>query len=160
MVRTRTQLPEDFRDTSGCVYRHMSMTARAICAAYDAAFLPANLSAHQFALLSALAQGGPQSVRDLAYVLGMEASGIPRAVKPLAERGLVTVAIGRDRRQRIVALSGLGLKALRAALPAWRRLQAHLVRDFGEGRWQATVENLAELRQLSRQQIRAPRRQA
>lgn len=134
------------------------MTSRAVCAAYDAALLPMDLTAHQFALLSALGQIGPQSVRDLAIVLGMEPSGIPRAVKPLAERNLVTVEVGADRRQRIITITTAGLVTLRAALPAWKRVQAQIVRDFGTDRWRGTIETLAQLRQASRKRDREPRR--
>lgn len=136
------------------------MTSRAVCSAYDAALLPSNLSSHQFGLLSALSQRGPQAVRELAHVLGMEASGIPRAVKPLADRGLVAVSVGTDRRQRIISITPAGLKAFRAAMPAWKRIQTQIVREFGADRWRDTIEVLARLRQLSRKSTRPPRRAA
>src|SRR5262249_37329539 len=95
-----------------CILRHVSRASRAVVAAYDPALGPYGLTGHQFNLMMTLGNMGPMTVGALADVLGMDASGVPRAVRPLADQGLIVSQPGEDRRQRMLSLTAPGRAAL------------------------------------------------
>jgi DNA-binding MarR family transcriptional regulator len=77
------------------------------------ALAPFGLTGHQFNLMMTLGTMGPMAVGALADVLGMDASGVPRAIRPLADGGLIGVERGVDRRQRVLSLTEEGPQAAR-----------------------------------------------
>jgi DNA-binding MarR family transcriptional regulator len=115
--------------------------------AYDPALAPFGLTGHQFNLMMTLGQLGPMTVGSLAEALGMDASGVPRAIRPLADEGLIAVERGIDRRQRLLSLTPEGRARLDGATPAWGRVQEELVQAIGPNRW---VSLIAELRTVRR----------
>jgi DNA-binding MarR family transcriptional regulator len=130
-----------------CVLRHVARASRAVVSAYDPALAPFGLTGHQFNLMMTLGQLGPMTVGSLAETLGMDASGVPRAIRPLADEGLVTVERGADRRQRLLSLTPSGRARLDRATPAWSKVQAELVEAIGPSRW---ITLIAELRTVRR----------
>jgi len=86
-------------ELDACVLRHVSRLSRAVVAAYDPALAAHGLTGHQFNLMTTLHRMGPMSVGDLAAALGMDPSGIPRAVRPLVDVGLIQSEAGEDRRR-------------------------------------------------------------
>ncbi len=132
-----------------CVLRHVSRTSRAVVAAYDPALAPLGLTGHQFNLMMTLGNMGPMAVGALADVLGMDASGIPRAIRPLADDGLIAVERGTDRRQRLLSLTEEGRKRLDNATPTWMRVQTELVDAIGAGRWMSLMTELRVVRRAA-----------
>lgn len=125
-----------------CILRHVSRVSRAVVAAYDPALAPFGLTGHQFNLMMTLGNMGPMTVGALADTLGMDASGIPRAIRPLADDGMISVERGADRRQRVLNLTVLGRTRLDRATPAWSRVQEELVNTIGSGRWTSMMSEL------------------
>jgi DNA-binding MarR family transcriptional regulator len=125
-----------------CILRHVSRVSRAVVAAYDPALVPFGLTGHQFNLMMTLGTMGPMTVGALADTLGMDASGVPRAIRPLADDGMISVERGADRRQRVLSLTVLGRTRLDRATPAWARVQAELVDAIGANRWQTMMGEL------------------
>jgi DNA-binding MarR family transcriptional regulator len=125
-----------------CVLRYASRMSRAVVAAYDPALAPFGLTGHQFNLMMTLNNMGPMTVGALADTLGMDASGVPRAIRPLADDGMISVERGADRRQRVLSLTVLGRTRLDRATPAWSRVQAELVDAIGATRWQSMMGEL------------------
>jgi DNA-binding MarR family transcriptional regulator len=96
-----------------------------------------------------LGQMGPMTVGNLADVLGMDASGVPRAIRPLADVDLVTVERGADRRQRVLSLTSTGRALLDRATPAWLKVQTELVEAVGANRWSSLMSELRILRRAA-----------
>lgn len=132
-----------------CILRHVSKVSRAVVAAYDPALSPFGLTGHQFNLMMTLGNMGPMTVGSLADVLGMDASGIPRAIRPLADDGLIAVERGEDRRQRLLSLTPPGRRRLDQATPAWSRVQAELLDTIGPGRWTTLMNELRTVRRAA-----------
>ena len=118
-----------------CVLRHVSRLSRAVVAAYDPALAPFDLTGHQFNLMMTLNEKGALSVGALANALGMDASGVPRAIRPLLDKGLVATAQGDDRRRRMLSITDAGRTRLSETTPAWRSVQSELVEAIGHERW-------------------------
>lgn len=133
--------------TDACILRHASRVSRAVVAAYDPALAPFGLTGHQFNLMMTLGNMGAMTVGALADVLGMDASGIPRAIRPLSDEGMISVERGEDRRQRLLSLTPLGRKRLDLATPAWLKVQEELVDAIGADRWQSLM---GEMRRVQR----------
>jgi DNA-binding MarR family transcriptional regulator len=133
--------------TDACVLRHVARVSRAVVSAYDPALAPYGLTGHQFNLMMSLGQLGPMTVGSLAETLGMDASGVPRAIRPLADEGLIAVERGTDRRQRLLSLTPSGRARLDRATPAWTSVQTELIDAIGATRW---LSLMAELRIVRR----------
>jgi DNA-binding MarR family transcriptional regulator len=107
------------------------------------------LTGHQFNLMMTLGNMGPMTVGALADTLGMDASGVPRAIRPLTDEGLVSVERGEDRRQRVLSLTRAGRILLDKATPAWQRVQAELLDAIGASRWNSLMNDLRTLRRAA-----------
>ena len=132
-----------------CLLRHVARTSRAVVAAYDPALAPFGLTGHQFNLMMTLGNMGPLTVGGLADVLGMDASGVPRAIRPLVDSGQVASNAGQDRRQRLLSLTPQGRIILDSATPAWEGIQAELVDVIGAARWLSITADLRAVRQAA-----------
>jgi DNA-binding MarR family transcriptional regulator len=129
-----------------CILRHVSRVSRAVVAAYDPALAPFDLTGHQFNLMMTLSEKGPLSVGDLAHALGMDASGVPRAIRPLTEKGLIATAPGDDRRRRMLSITEAGRARLSETVPAWRAVQSELIDAIGCDRWKQLQADLRIVR--------------
>jgi DNA-binding MarR family transcriptional regulator len=132
-----------------CILRHVARASRAVVAAYDPALAPYGLTGHQFNLMMTLGNMGPMTVGTLADTLGMDASGVPRAIRPLAEEGLIGVERGADRRQRLLSLTTAGRNVLDRATPAWQRVQTELIDAIGANRWVLLMSELRAVRRAA-----------
>ncbi len=109
------------RDT--CLCLHAQRAARTLSRRFDEALRPAGVTSGQFSLLNALNRPEPPSIGAVAQLLAMDRTTLTAALKPLERDGLVTIAADpKDRRNRLVRLTGKGQGALAAAVPIWRRL--------------------------------------
>ena len=144
-----------------CVLRHVSKTSRAVIAAFDPAFAPIGLTGHQFNLMTTLNNNGELSVGALAGALGMDASGIPRAIRPLVSQGLLQVERGSDRRQRVLSLTDAGRQRIAQATEVWREVQTELMDTIGAERWITLIDDLRDIRNAAMAcSTRAPRQSA
>lgn len=141
--------PQTATSPDACILRHVARVSRAVVSAYDPALTPFGLTGHQFNLMMTLGNMGAMTVGALADVLGMDASGVPRAIRPLADAGLIGVERGTDRRQRLLSLTVEGRNRLDAATPAWSRVQTELVDAIGAGRWMSLMTELRTVRKAA-----------
>jgi DNA-binding MarR family transcriptional regulator len=135
---------------AGCACRNLRRTARAVTQLYDETLRPSGLRITQFTLLVAAALSEPVSMSRLADVLHLDRTTLARDLKPLTERGLVQIAAGEDRRQRVIRLTRQGREAIGRAYPLWQRAQARIVHSTGPNHWQAVAAGLEEVAALAR----------
>jgi DNA-binding MarR family transcriptional regulator len=123
-VSNANELTLDIAQTarSGCICLDLQRAARAIARRFDAAFRPLDLTNGQFSLLMSLKHRGPSHMAHVAALLAMDRTTLTAALKPLARRGLVKIAVDpADRRSRRLLLTPEGRRLLAAALPIWER---------------------------------------
>src|SRR5437879_3819493 len=106
---------------------------------------PAGLRVTQFSLLRTLERAGATRISELAAARLLDGTALSRNLDPLVERGLVSIAAGRDARTREVAITATGRAALRAALPHWKAAQARVARHLGPGQLDALIVTLRAL---------------
>lgn len=113
------------RDTCLCLAAQRA--ARLLAKRFDAALRPLGLTNGQFSLMVALNRPDPPLIGQLAPFLGVDASTLTAAVKPLARRGLLGLeADPEDGRSRRVRITPAGVALMRQAVEIWRRTHAEL----------------------------------
>ena len=104
-----------------CLCFRTQRAARALARRFDTAFRPFDLTNGQFSLMMSLNRPSPPVMGEVAAFLAMDRSTLTAALKPLARRGLVSIAPDEtDARARRLALTDDGRALLAEALPIWR----------------------------------------
>ena len=132
-----------------CTCNTLRKATRAVTQFYDDALKPAGLRATQFSLLATVAAMESATMSVIAEVMVMDRTTLTRNLKPLAKRGLLEIVAGEDRRERRIALTEKGAKALIAAEPLWRQAQAKIAGSLGDERWAGMVRDLDEAVRLA-----------
>jgi len=116
-----------------CLCLHVQRAARALARRFDEALRPVGLTSGQYSLLMALNRPEPAAMGRVAQLLAMDRTTLTAALKPLERLGLVaSEAHPRDRRSRLLRLTGKGHRVLAAAVPIWR--ETHAAIEAGLGR--------------------------
>ncbi len=117
-----------------CLCLHVQRAARALARRFDEALKPVGLTSGQFSLLMALNRPVPAAMKSVAALLGMDRTTLTAALKVLERRRLLKVAIDpKDRRGRLLTLTGRGRTVLAAAVPVWRAHHAHIEATLPDG---------------------------
>lgn len=104
-----------------CLCLQVQRAARLLARRFDLALKTFGLTNGQFSLLMSLNRPEPPRLADLVAFLGMDASTLTAALKPLVRRGLVRAAPDEtDARARRLSLTDAGHATLTQALPVWR----------------------------------------
>ncbi len=118
------------RDT--CLCLHAQRAARALARRFDAAFKPLGLTNGQFSLMMALNRPEPPPMGPVAALLAMDRTTLTAALKPLTQRGWITImADEKDRRGKRLKLTDAGMAVLVEAVPIWRREHEALEAGLG-----------------------------
>ncbi len=126
-----------------CLCFHTRKASRAITQVYDHALAPTGLKATQLSVLMVVNGQGPVSMGDLANALVSDATTVSRTLKPLLAEELVSLSPGvKDRRIKLVSLTGEGRRALDQALPLWQTAQTRVARQLSSPVVQALLPAL------------------
>jgi DNA-binding MarR family transcriptional regulator len=120
------------RDT--CLCLHVQRAARALARRFDEALRPVGLTNGQFSLLMSLNRPEPAGMGGVANLLAMDRTTLTAALKPLLRRGLVVIdPDSKDRRARVLSLTGAGRAVLAQAVPIWTRVHGELDEELAGG---------------------------
>ena len=129
-------------EPANCLCFNLRRTARAITQTYDAALAPLGLKATQFTVLQITAAAGGAPMSRLARQLGMDRTTLTRNLQPLEKKGLILLAAGKDRRERMVSLAEEGKELLTRATPAWESAQSRLYSALGPVAFSSLLDRL------------------
>jgi DNA-binding MarR family transcriptional regulator len=115
-----------------CNCLSLRQATRRVTQLYDQALTPLELRATQFSLLRTIEQLGPLALNPLAEALVMDRATLGHNVRPLEARGLVTLAVGKDRRSREVSITKAGRDTIARGWKLWRRAQQAFETEIGE----------------------------
>ena len=102
-----------------CNCAALRQAARRVTKLYDDALAPIGLGVNQYSIL--------------ARLLVMDRSTLGHLLRPLEQRGLVTLKVSdRDRRSRSLALTQAGKAVVAEARPRWARAQRRFEGAFGK----------------------------
>jgi DNA-binding MarR family transcriptional regulator len=143
IIVQRVVKPELDKIGRGCLAFQMRSMSRTISAIYDAALSDAGLKTTQFSVLVAVANRGSVKPGELARSLRMDESTLSRNVERMCARGWLRVEPGSDRRSRRISITANGIDLIRAAYPAWCRVQDEIANRVGS-------DGVAALKTLAR----------
>lgn len=149
MTAASRSLRSAAEELRGCLCLQVRMTARSLSKAYDKAMRPMGLRTTQLSVLAAIEKFGPLSFQNLAEMLALDKTTLPRNLEPLRRAGLVRFGRGEDRRERHVFLTEKGQQKLREAFGAWRGVQGKMMKRLGSERIRALRTNLMRLRVMA-----------
>jgi DNA-binding MarR family transcriptional regulator len=134
---------EDFSD---CMVSNSRMAARAVTRRYDAYARPFGITSTQFSLMGVILASGERTVSELAGQRGFERTTLTRNLDRLEKLGLIeSLPAGRGN-GRICTLTAKGQKLVGDMLPGWRKAQAEMRAELGDGGF---AETLTVLRRLA-----------
>ena len=134
---------------STCICNNLRRAARLVTNYYDKLLEPAGLRVSQATVLVVLYLSGEQTINEMAEQLELDRTTMTRNLKPLAQKGLLTIASGSDQRTRVVALTPKGKAALLKVLPLWEQTQAYMVEGIGEANASLLLTQLSEAAALT-----------
>ena len=79
----------------------------------------------------------------------LDETTVTRTLRPLVEKGWVTVRAGKDKRERLVSITGAGTAKLAKARPAWQRAQERLQTSLPSGVWENLMSVLPDVARLT-----------
>lgn len=115
-----------------CVNTQLRSSTRIVSGFYDEMLRSTGLHGNQLVLLVAAYLMSPVSINRMATRVGLDRTTLVRNLKPIEERGLITIVPGDDLRTRLVTLTPEGHHALIEALPLWETAQNRVVELLGE----------------------------
>ena len=115
-----------------CNCLSLRQATRRVTQLYDLTLAPLGLRATQYALLRAVERLGPVALNPLAAAMVMDRATLGHNVRPLEARGLVRLAVGKDRRSREVSITRAGRDAIVKGRKLWRRAQRAFEDEIGE----------------------------
>ena len=116
---------------SACNCLSLRQASRRVTQLYDQALAPLDLRGTQLALLRAVRRLGPIALNPLAEEMVMDRATLGHNVRPLEARGLVRLAVGKDRRSREVSITRAGRETIAQARKHWRRAQRVFEDELG-----------------------------
>ncbi|MGZ3339870.1 MAG: MarR family winged helix-turn-helix transcriptional regulator [Reyranella sp.] len=116
---------------TACNCLSLRQATRRVTQLYDQALAPLDLRATQFALLSAIERRGPIALNPLAEEMVLDRATLGHNVRPLEARGLVRLAVGKDRRSREVSITRAGRATIAEARKYWRQAQRAFEGELG-----------------------------
>jgi DNA-binding MarR family transcriptional regulator len=114
-----------------CNCLSLRQATRRVTQLYDQALAPLDLRATQLSMLRTIDQLGATALNPLAEAMVMDRATLGHNVRPLQARGLVRLAVGRDRRSREVSLTKKGRETLAEGWKQWRRAQNAFEKELG-----------------------------
>ena len=114
-----------------CNCLSLRQATRRVTQLYDQALAPLDLRATQFSLLREVERLGPVALNPLAEAMVMDRATLGHNVRPLEARGLLRLAVGKDRRSREVTITKAGRDTLARAWKLWRRAQQSFETEVG-----------------------------
>jgi DNA-binding MarR family transcriptional regulator len=114
-----------------CAGWNSRLAARRITQFLDGELGGLGLTAAQLGLMAQIAAADDDRLGALAQRTGLDQSTLSRTLRTLEAAGLVEIAtVESDLRRRAVWLTETGARRLEAAIPAWRKAQAKLAKQF------------------------------
>jgi DNA-binding MarR family transcriptional regulator len=110
----------------------LRQATRRVTQLYDQAFASVGLKATQYSLLNQVGTLGPIALNPLAETMVMDRATLGHNVRPLAARGLVRLAVGKDRRSREVSITAAGRDLLVSARALWHQAQRSFESEMGK----------------------------
>ncbi|HYD02262.1 MAG TPA: MarR family winged helix-turn-helix transcriptional regulator [Phycisphaerales bacterium] len=144
-MQSKLPSPEQVFRQVPCLCGSLLIAARAVSRLYNEELRRAGLEVTQYSILMVLKLLGPVPAGALAERLALDKTTISRNLKVLERNGWVVFERGRDGRERVVSLTGVGAGRLADARPYWNRAQKRMRDALGPDGFDALRARLPDL---------------
>jgi DNA-binding MarR family transcriptional regulator len=128
-----------------CACANLRRAARAATRVYNQELRSSELELTQYTLLMMLDLIGETTQKQLGKLLAMDSTTLTRTLSFLIERKWVGANPGKDRREKLLALTAAGRRKFQQAQPNWQRAQEKLRVSVGEKTWQQMGQVLTHI---------------
>jgi DNA-binding MarR family transcriptional regulator len=135
-------------ENTTCACTALRKASRAVTRLYDETMDETGMSIVQFSILRNIARHDALPLMQLADRLVMDRTTLYRALKPIEQRGWISLSDGGGR-SKLASLTARGQKALQDATSAWQAAQARLLGRVGMQDWAAIEASLARLVEIA-----------
>lgn len=129
----------------GCAGFNLKMATRAVQNYFDKAYRKIGLEGTQYTVLSHIYVVGPIPLSKLAELMYVDRTTLGRNLKPLEKRELIEIKAGKDKREKLIAITENGKEVLAKALPVWKQTHEQIKTILGIDNWESMLENLRTL---------------
>ena len=128
-----------------CTCQNLRRLSRVVTRIYDQELRSAGLEITQFGLLTALAAVGEANQKRLSAGFAMDSTTLTRTLGLLRKQGWVRARRGKDRRERLFALTGAGRRQMAMAQSHWERAEQRLRKELGDAGWKNMRETMFQM---------------
>lgn len=132
--------PMDVAQT--CAALHSRVFSRLITRHYNNKLSSTGLRITQFSVMNAIKVFPPESIHQLAEILGMERTSLQRTVEKLIDKGLLESEPTGNRRSLGLSLTPEGERIYAQALECWEVAHREFTSMVGEENWAVTSKQL------------------
>jgi len=132
-----------------CLCNALRQASRAVSRLYDEELRAVVLPTTQYSLLRLLPHAGKTRQRDLGELTLLDETILTRNLRPLVDRGWVSLRAGEDRREKLAAITGAGTAKIEEALPASERAQERMPSPMTDRAWSDALAALPALAPLA-----------
>ncbi len=129
-----------------CAALHSRVLSRLVTRLYNQQLSDSGLRITQFSVLNAIKARPPESIFQLAELLGMERTSLQRTVDKLIDKGLVESEPTGNKRSLGLSLTPAGETCYQQALAGWQAAQEQFEALVGKKNWE---QMSSELRRFS-----------
>ena len=116
---------------------------------YDKALLSTGIRVTQYALLKYIYLLNSPNLNQLATALNQNRSTVGRNIKILERIKLVSLKVGKDKRQIEIILTEHGLNTLHKARKAWEVMQKKISSKLGKEKQKQLIELMNDIKAIS-----------
>lgn len=131
--------------TTPCLCAALRQASRAVTRVYDVELRGTGLRSTQHSLLRLLGRSGEVRQGDLGEMASLDETTLTRSLRPLQKSGWVTIRVGADRREKLVAITEAGKEKVEQARPAWSKAQERMRRTLPGGIWESLFAALPDV---------------
>lgn len=134
-----------------CSCAAVRSAARAVTRAYDEILRPLQLRMTQYSILIKVSKEGQLALSELAERMVMDRTTLARNIKPLEREGWMTMAVGADRRERLLSVTPAGLTVLDQARPLWQSATRRFEEKLGLPQAEVMRQSMREVVKAARE---------
>ncbi|MGB2246130.1 MAG: MarR family winged helix-turn-helix transcriptional regulator [Alcanivorax sediminis] len=136
-----------------CAALHSRVLSRLVTRLYNQQLAESGLRITQFSVLNAIKARPPESIFQLAELLGMERTSLQRTVDKLIEKGLVESEPTGNKRALGLSLTPQGEACYQQALVGWQAAQDQFESLVGKQSWQQIASELRRFSHKVKQEL-------
>ncbi|WP_394582815.1 MarR family transcriptional regulator [Cytobacillus firmus] len=109
--------------------------------------VPLGLYAAQWTIIYRLKTGGPSTQKEISSYLGVEAPTMTRTLARLEKSGWITRTSGKDKREKLISLTGAAIQEYDNWLAAVRSSESNVLQNITEEEISTMIRLMAKMRE-------------